>query len=114
MKIPEWVKPAAYGAVCGAIALSIVGFSWGGWVTGSTARQMASNQSDRDVVVALTAICLEQSRRDPETTERLATLRAAASYTRADSVIRHGWATMPGTTQPNRQVANACAQQIGA
>jgi hypothetical protein len=34
MQSPEWLKPALYGAACGAIALATVGFSWGGWVTG--------------------------------------------------------------------------------
>ena len=28
------VQPALWGAACGAIALAIVGFNWGGWVTG--------------------------------------------------------------------------------
>ena len=28
MQSPEWLKPALYGAVGGAIALAIVGFSW--------------------------------------------------------------------------------------
>ena len=31
------VKPALWGAAAGAIALAIVGFNWGGWVTGGTA-----------------------------------------------------------------------------
>ena len=38
MQSPEWLKPALYGAACGAIALATVGFSWGGWVTGGRPR----------------------------------------------------------------------------
>jgi len=37
MKLPIETKPALWGAACGAIALAIVGFSWGGWVTGKKA-----------------------------------------------------------------------------
>jgi hypothetical protein len=37
MQIPAEVKPACWGAVGGAVALAIVGFMWGGWVTGGKA-----------------------------------------------------------------------------
>lgn len=30
MKLPEWLKPAVYGAFAGAVAISIAGFSWAG------------------------------------------------------------------------------------
>ena len=33
MNVPSYLKPALTGAVIGAAALAIVGFSWGGWVT---------------------------------------------------------------------------------
>ena len=42
MQTPEWLKPGLYGAACGAAALAVIGFSWGGWVTGGTARTMAA------------------------------------------------------------------------
>ena len=28
MKFPVWLKPALYGAVAGAVVISIAGFSW--------------------------------------------------------------------------------------
>ena len=62
MKFPEWLKPALYGAVAGAVAISIAGFSWGGWVTGSSAREMAADQASLEVVAALVPVCVEQSR----------------------------------------------------
>ena len=37
MNVPPELKPACWGAVIGAIALAVIGFSWGGWVTGATA-----------------------------------------------------------------------------
>jgi hypothetical protein len=43
MHPPEWLKPGLYGAACGAVALAVIGFSWGGWVTGGTARTMAAD-----------------------------------------------------------------------
>ncbi len=51
--IPEWLKPGLYGAVVGAAALAIVGFTWGGWVTGGTVGKLASEQA-RNAVVSKT------------------------------------------------------------
>ena len=113
MQMPEWLRPGLYGAACGAIALAVVGFSWGGWVTDGKARQMAADQSRTDVVAALSLICVDQSTRDPQVVERVAAIRAASSWSRGDLVINNGWATMPGTTAANRQVAIACADKVG-
>jgi len=41
-----------YGAACGAVALAVVGFSWGGWATGGTPHLMAAEQLQSDVVSA--------------------------------------------------------------
>jgi hypothetical protein len=114
MQTPEWLKPGLYGAVCGAAALAVIGFSWGGWVTGSTARAMAADQSRTDVVLALSLICVDQSKRDPQLAERVAAIKAASSWNRGDLVIKNGWATMPGTTEANSQVATDCADKVGA
>jgi hypothetical protein len=114
MQTPEWLRPGLYGAACGAIALAVVGFTWGGWVTGGKARQMAADQSRIETVAALTAICLDQSKHDPLLAERLAVLKTTSSWSRGDMVMKNGWATMPGTTDANRQVANACAEKLSA
>ena len=113
MQTPEWLRPGLYGAACGAIALAVVGFSWGGWVTDGKARQMAADQSRTDVVAALSPICIDQSTRDPQLVERVAAIKAASSWSRGDLVMKNGWATMPGTTEANRQVAIACADKVG-
>jgi hypothetical protein len=112
MTAPEWLRPALCGAVCGAIALGIVGFKWGEWVTGSTWQQMAADQAKTEVVAALAPICLEQSKHDPLMIEKLAELKTTPSYSRGDFVMKTGWATMPGTTEANRQVANACVVKL--
>ena len=113
MQIPEWLKPGLYGAACGAIALAVVGFNWGGWVTGGTAHTLAADQAKAEVVSALSLICVDQSNRDPQQVERVAALKAVSSWSRGDLVMKNGWATMPGTTEANSQVARACAEKIG-
>jgi len=114
MNIPEWLKPALYGAAAGAVALAIVGFSWGGWVTGGTAKQMAANQAKLEVVAALAPICVEQSKQDPQVAETLAQLRDAGNWQRSDMLMKAGWATMPGSSDPNREVARACMETLTA
>ena len=114
MNIPEWLKPALYGAAAGAVALAIVGFSWGGWVTGGTAKQMASDQARLEVVAALVPICMEQSSQDPKVVETLAQLKDTSSYQRSNMLMNAGWATMPGSSDPNRDVARACMDKLAA
>ena len=79
---------------------------------GLTARQMAADQSRSELVTALTSICVDQSKRDPQLTDRLAALKAASSWSRGDLVMKNGWATMPGTKEGNAFVASACADKI--
>ena len=114
MQTPQWIKPGLYGAACGAIALAVVGFNWGGWVTSSTARTMAADQSQTAVVGALSLICVDQSKRDPQLVERVAAIKAASSWNRGDLVMKNGWATMPGTTEGNSRVATDCAEKVSA
>lgn len=114
MNIPEGLKPGLYGAAIGAVAIAIVGFSWGGWVTGGTAKDMALDQARLDVVSALVPICIEQSNRDPQAVETLAELKNASTYQRSDMLMKTGWATMPGYNDPNRDVARACMEKLSS
>jgi dienelactone hydrolase len=114
MNVPEWLKPGLQGAAAGAVALAIVGFSWGGWVTGGTAKQMASDQARLEVVAALVPICIEQSKQDPQVLVTLTQLKDASSYKRSDMLMEAGWATMPGSSDPNRYVASACMDKLEA
>src|SRR4029077_10893451 len=45
MKIHPGVKPAIWGAVAGAVAVTVVGFSSLGWTLGSTAERMATQRA---------------------------------------------------------------------
>ena len=112
MNSPEWLKPGLVGAGFGAVAMAIVGFSWGGWVTGGKAEIMASNEAQAQVVAALVPICMEQSRVDPQSIATLATLKDTSKYQRGAVLMKAGWATMPGSTDPNSKVASACAEQL--
>jgi hypothetical protein len=90
----------------------IVGFTWGGWVRGSTAQKMAATTAQAAVVERLTTICVAQFNLDPAKAQKLTELQATSAYERGKYVTNQSWATMPGDEKPENRVADACAKQI--
>jgi outer membrane lipoprotein SlyB len=114
MQTPVWIQPALYGAGVGAIALAFVGFTWGGWVTGGTARQMVESSSIAAVASSLTPYCIEQSRNDPRSVEILAELKGAKGYNGRMVIEKAGWATPIGAEKPNTALAQACQTALSS
>ncbi len=113
MTFPEWTKPAIGGAAIGALALAMVGFTWGGWMTESKANRLAAAEAQSEVLAALTPVCLEKAAMDPNAADTFAKLKAAGSYSRADILMKAGWATVPGDESPNRRLASECVTALG-
>jgi hypothetical protein len=108
-----WLKPGIWGAVIGGILTMIVGFSWGGWTTHSTANQDALKRVDAAVTATLVPICLAQGKIDTAKGKKLADLKAiTSSYEQTEFVMKTGWATFPGKEDANRDVAEACATAL--
>ncbi|MBB96906.1 MAG: hypothetical protein CML68_20190 [Rhodobacteraceae bacterium] len=112
MKTPEWLKPGIWGAIAGAVAVGIIGFTWGGWVTGDTANDRAMSMAHDDVVAALVPVCLDIARADPQRAAKLDTIRSASSFKQRDAVMDAGWATVPGAESPDRDIAQACLKAL--
>lgn len=109
----DWVKPGLTGVVVGAAGLAVVGFTWGGWVTGGTAQARADERGKVEMVNALVPLCVAHSGSDnPQVTETMAELKGAREYQRAEILMKAGWATPPGAGDPNRDLAKACATQL--
>jgi hypothetical protein len=98
--------------VASAVLTMIVGFGWGGWVTGGTARQTAEAMAHDAVVQRLAPICVVQSGRDPAKGPKLIGLKDESAWQRGEYVEKLGWATMPGEREPDRKVAEACAMLL--
>jgi hypothetical protein len=98
-----------WSCVASAVLTMIIGFTWGGWVTGGTARQMAVTMADDTVVKRLAPICVVQSTRDLGKSGKLVALKEESSWQRGEYIGKQGWATMPGEKEPDRKVAEACA-----
>ena len=114
MTLPIETKPAFWGLVAGAIALAIVGFTWGGWVTGGKAEAEATQRSNAAVVVALAPFCVEKFQAAPGVAANLAELKKVESWSKAEFVEKGGWATLPGKNSPAQvsAVAKACADLL--
>ncbi len=108
MQLPDWTKPALFGAGLGAIAAAVIGFSWGGWVTAGSATKLADQQSTAAVAAALTPYCLQRSESDPNRGAVIAELDSATSYQRRGIVEKAGWATPLGSEDPSRELAQSC------
>ncbi len=96
------------GAVAGAVALAVVGFGWGGWMTSSSAAKLSSKQSLAATVVALTPYCVLKSQSDPKSTDLLAEIEKAAGFKQRGIIEEAGWATPLGAEKPDRALAAAC------
>lgn len=101
-----------WSLLAASILTMIVGFNWGGWVTGGTAQKMADLSAKNAVIQRLAPMCVDQFNQDPEKAQKLSELKEMSVYKRGGYVEKQGWATMAGEAKADRQVAEACAKLL--
>lgn len=110
---PE-IKPAIWGAIAGAVAITVVGFWAFGWTLGSSAERMARDRADAAVVDALTPMCVARFEAQADAAAKLTEFKKiSTSWDQQSFIEKGGWATMPGSAAPNSDVATACAEKLG-
>lgn len=106
-------KVAFFWSLVAVVAVTmIVGFNWGGWTTEANAQSQADSAASDAVTQRLVPICVAQFTMDPDREQKLVELQEASTYQGRSIVTDQGWATMPGETEANRQVATACADVL--
>lgn len=106
-------KTAVAWICAGCVAATIaVGFTWGGWVRGSTAQDLARRAADGARAELAAVICVNRFVNAPDFTAKLASLKKAEQWKRAGLVEDGGWATLPGTKDPVSGAASLCAEQL--
>jgi hypothetical protein len=101
------------GIAIGAVASIVIGFSWGGWVTGATANKLAAEQASTAVVTVLTPICVEKFMQNGAAQANLVALRKISSnWEQGQYLEKGGWATRPGATSSDYELARACAAKL--
>jgi hypothetical protein len=104
----ESLKRLMQGAALGAVATIVVGFNWGGWTLGSTAKDMAQKSSVSAVVAALAPLCVDRFQRANDSPNNLIELKKVSTWQQGSFVEKGGWATFPGSPSPDSAVASAC------
>ena len=103
------LKRLLQGAAVGVAATIAVGFGWGGWMLGSSAKTLADSRASRAVVAAIAPICVDQFQRSADAAVNLTVLKKTDSWQQAAYVEKGGWATMPGSKAAGSGVSQACA-----
>ena len=94
------------GIAVGAVASVVIGFSWGGWMTGGSANKLAATRADTAVVAALTPVCVEKFLQNSDAKANLAALQKISTFwEQGDYVVKGGWAT-------GYNLARACAEKL--
>jgi hypothetical protein len=88
------------GAAAGAVASIVIGFSWGGWVTGTTANRLAAERADTAVVAALTPVCVEKFLQNSDAQANLAVIMKIPSNWEQGEYVQKGQAIDPDDERP--------------
>ena len=108
----ESLKRLLQGAAVGVVASLAIGFGWGGWMLGSTAKTLADSTASSAVVAAIAPICVDQFQRSADV--NLTALKKTDSWQQATYVEKGGWAVMPGSKAADSGVSQACAAILSA
>jgi hypothetical protein len=108
----ESLKRLLQGAFVGFLATVIIGFNWGGWTLGSTAKQLAEKSASTALVAALAPICADKFQQAADANLNMAELKKVNSWVQDSYIEKGGWATFPGMTSPEHGVAQACADLL--
>lgn len=107
-------KTMLFWSCAGSVVVAlVVGFTWGGWVTGGTARDMAVTAGDDSRYELASVICVEKFLAAPDAQAQLAELKAIdSSYRQRQFIEAGGWAIMPSKDEAARQAADLCAKVL--
>lgn len=108
----EKIKLGLWSALGGAVVLVIVGFAWGGWVTGGASQKRAEEMTATAIVDRLAPLCIAQFNQDPEKDQKFADLKKTSFWQRKGYVEEQGWATMLGEKEPDHEVAVECVNRL--
>ena len=106
-------KTLWFWSIVGASVLTtVVGFTWGGWVTTGTASTMA-DVAVRDARADLVAdMCVHKFVSSNDAAENLKILKAKSSWQREDFIKNGGWTTIAGIDDPVAKAADTCADHL--
>ena len=97
-----------WSCVAVSVLTIVVGFNWGGWVTGGTAQEMV--QEGRRNLAA--TFCVDKFLAAADAGTQHAALMKASTWQRDDFIDKGGWASLPELDKPVAGVADLCAEKL--
>jgi hypothetical protein len=93
-------------------ATIVIGFTWGGWVTGATVADR-TKQAVRAAEAQLAAnLCVGRFEKSADAATELAALKSTEYWQRDEFVTKGPWLKLPGVDQPIPGAANLCVERL--
>lgn len=106
-------KAALFWSCAGCIvATMVVGFTWGGWVTGGSAQERADKAAEQAVAQLAADICFKRYLASPDARVNLTALTEESSYRRGGMIEDGGWVTLADREDPIDGAAGLCAARL--
>ena len=106
-------KTATFWAcVACVVATIVIGFAWGGWVTGATAKAMAEDAADAAKAELVASACVNRFMAAPDAKAQLATLKEKNSWERDDYLEKEGWVSITKGDDPVDDAADLCVERL--
>ena len=105
-------KTVLFWACAGSVILAtVIGFSWGGWVTGGSARDMAAEAAAQARQELAAVVCADRFMAASDARVQLTALQEIeSSYAQTKFVQDGGWATiMPASSTADRRATAAAS-----
>jgi hypothetical protein len=108
-------KAVLFWACAGSVAVAtVVGFSWGGWVTGGSARDMAADSAAQARQELAAVVCVDRFMAAPDAGVQLTALQEiTSSYAQGKFVEEGGWAMIVPPSDTADRKASAAASADG-
>src|SRR5687768_18605174 len=115
-------KTVLFWACAGSVvAATIVGFSWGGWVTGGSAQEMAEDSAAQARQELAAVVCVDRFMAAPDAGLQLTALQEITSASTQGKFVQDGgWAVIVPASSPtdykaradDRKAAGLCAEEL--
>jgi hypothetical protein len=115
-------KAVLFWACAGSVIVAtVVGFSWGGWVTGGSAREMAEDSAAQARQELAAVVCVDRFMAAPDAGVQLTALQEmTGASAQGKFVADGGWAIIVPESSPtdyktrtdDRKAAGLCAEEL--
>lgn len=106
-------KTMIFWSCAGCIAATLIlGFTWGGWMTASSARKVVA-QAGYDARADLAAaICVHRFGASADHVANLAALKGTDTWKRDEYIVKGGWLKLDGQESEISGASALCAQRL--